>query len=156
MRRPRWTFCHTVKREEAHLSPTSKHFLEGKQRPVHAANPIPSSHQLSLPLLNKIHPVLWVSLHRALQKGSPALHFTGDQRTTQRQLRFGAVKPPPAQRSKAAVGSGLSPQAQSIWLGRVLAAAMGGTNNDPEALSIYTCQGFGPFPKLGRAQGSGH
>lgn len=59
VRRLRWTFCHTMKKEEAHLSPASICFLDGKQRPVHAAHPIPSSHQLPLPLLNKIHTVPW-------------------------------------------------------------------------------------------------
>lgn len=40
---------------------------------------------------------------------------------------------------------GSAPQAKSIWLGHVPAAATGGIDNNPVTLSIYTCRGFGPF-----------
>ena len=134
--------CHTMKKEEAHLSPASIRFLDGKRRPAHAAIPIPHVHQLFFPLLNKTHPLRRVSLHGALLTRSPSPAICqGTRKAIQRQISILSYKTS----SSSAEGqtySGVSssaPQAESIWLGRVPAVATGGINNKPVTLSIYTC-----------------
>lgn len=103
-----------------------------------------------LPTTQQNHPLCWVSLHSALLMGSPFPAICwGTRRAIQRQISILSYKTS----SSVAEGrtrrrvSGLAPQAKSIWLSSVSAAATGGISKNSVTLSIYTCQGFGLFPQ---------
>lgn len=133
--------CHTMKKEEEHLPPASMHFLDGKRGPARAAIPIPCLHHLFIPLLNKKHPLCRVSFHSALLKGSPFPAVRqGTRRAIQRPFSILSYKTSSGPGGRTCSGvRGSAPQAKSIWLSCVLATAMGGVNNKPVTLSIYTC-----------------
>lgn len=143
----RWgqTFCHTMKKEEAHLCPASICLLDGERRPAPAAMPIQRA-QLFFPLLNKTHPLCQVSLHGALCMGSPLL-CRGHQKSHPKGSAFGATKPPPVQaqphrqRASGSAVSRLQPRVASIIT---------------QGLFRFTpAKDFTHSPNPGRGQGSG-
>lgn len=138
-----------MKIEETHLSSASIRSLDGKQRPAHAAIPIPRLHQLSSHYSTKPSSVLGITPQCPAYGLPLPCHLVGDQKSHPKEISILSYKTS----SSVAEGqtrrrvSGLAPQAKSIWLSSVSAAATGGISKNSVTLSFYTCQGFGLFPQ---------